>query len=126
MITGTTPGPDAFVPLLRKCRNSRRRSETAATSMARMAMARCYAVPFELGHCRSMLGGSDPSPSSTRGRGFERATLGSDYAQEFVPGFDKRLCAFLLKLGSQGINIDSGLGELYQHFFAVATVGGQD
>ena len=25
------PGPDAFVPLLRKCRNSRRRSETAAT-----------------------------------------------------------------------------------------------
>ena len=27
MITGTTPGPDAFVPLLRKCRNSRRRQE---------------------------------------------------------------------------------------------------
>src|SRR2546427_3480940 len=51
--------------------------------------------------------------------------LGSDDMQQFVPGIDERPGPFVLKLGSQGLNIDAGPGELREHGLTVATVGRQ-
>src|SRR4030095_9574272 len=48
----------------------------------------------------------------TRHGPLECGTLGSDHRHQFVPRFNERLRPFILKLGSQGVDVDSGLGEL--------------
>ena len=52
--------------------------------------------------------------------------LERDHVHEIVPRLDKGLGSFILKLGSQLVDIDASLGELSQDFFAIATVCGQD
>ena len=52
--------------------------------------------------------------------------LGGNNCHEFLPGFHERLRAFLLELGSQGINIDAGAGEPRQHLFAVSPVRSEE
>ena len=53
-------------------------------------------------------------------------TLGGDHRHEFVPGFDKRSGPFVLQFCCQGADVDSGLGKLVQHRFAVTAIGRHD
>jgi hypothetical protein len=48
------------------------------------------------------------------------------HVYEIVPRFDKGLGSFILKLGSQPIDIDACPGKLRQHLFAIASVRRQD
>src|SRR6185295_15833304 len=52
--------------------------------------------------------------------------LGRDHRQQFVPRLHERLCALLLKLGGQRIDIDAHVGEFRQDPFGIASVGRQD
>src|ERR1700686_4715579 len=52
-----------------------------------------------------------PGPSIGHGL-FECCALGSDDLHEFIPGLDERLCALILKLGSQRIHVDAGISKL--------------
>src|SRR5580692_1246997 len=56
----------------------------------------------------------------------KRSTLRGDDRHQVIPRLDERLRAFILKLGRQGIDVDSRLTELRQHFLTVTTVWGQD
>ena len=56
----------------------------------------------------------------------ERGALGCDHRQQFVPGFYKRLRAFILKLRGQGVHVDAGLRKLGQDFFSITTVRRHD
>ena len=49
-----------------------------------------------------------------------------DRAHQSVPGFDERPGAFFLKAYRQFINVDTGLCEPVENYFAVAAVGRQD
>ncbi len=49
---------------------------------------------------------------------FERGALGFDDCQQVIPGFHKRLGAFVLQLGGQGVHVDACLGELRQNLFS--------
>ena len=49
-----------------------------------------------------------------------------NYRHQVVPGLDERFRPFVLKLGGQLVDIDTGLGELTQHFLAIAAVCRQD
>src|SRR5437762_3212932 len=69
----------------------------------------------------------DDQPRPSIGHGLlECGTLGGDDRHQFVPRFNERLRPFVLKLRSQGVDIDSGLGQLGQHFLAIAAVCRQD
>src|SRR5260370_118272 len=71
--------------------------------------------------CRTARPGGEPLS-----RFLESRALGGDHRHQFVPGFDERGGPFVLKPGGQGVNVDTGLGELRQHLLAVATVRWQD
>jgi hypothetical protein len=53
----------------------------------------------------------------------DRVALGRDDAHEFVPRFDERLRALILKLDGKCIDIDSGFAKAGENFFAIPTVG---
>jgi hypothetical protein len=50
----------------------------------------------------------------------ECGALGCNHSQQFVPGFHKRFCAFVLKLHGQTVHINACLGKFGQNFFAIA------
>src|SRR5262249_6870430 len=65
-----------------------------------------------------------PRHSLTRlGKG---RAFGSDHTHQLVPGGDERLRPFFLKLGGQGTDVDTSLGELIQYRLALAAVGRHD
>src|SRR5580704_4879791 len=68
---------------------------------------------------------SHPNPADPNcGVLLEDCALRFDHPQELIPGVHKRFRSIDLKLQAQGIDINTGFGELLQYLFAVAAVRG--
>jgi hypothetical protein len=55
----------------------------------------------------------------------KRRALGGNHRQEFVPRGDKRLCAVVLQLRGERLDVHARLPEGLKHSLAVAPVGAQ-
>src|ERR1700722_17947321 len=63
----------------------------------------------------------DPASTSL----LQRSALGINHRHEIAPRLDERFRSLVLELGSESIDINSGLGELRQDLLAVAAIGRQ-